>query len=95
MKSDKEFYGGRIPQGGEEVIFMNGKAYSKVDIDYIKSQSKTKQSPPSKKVDPSDSHINDQRERLTLLKNNRARLQKQIDDMTKVINHIEADLKSH
>ena len=94
MKPNKEFYGGRIPQGGEEVIFMNGKAYSKVDIDYIKSQSKPKQSSPPKKVDPSDSHINDQRERLTLLKNNRARLQKQIDDMTKVINHIEADLKN-
>ena len=101
MKSDKEFYGGRIPQGGEEVIFMNGKAYSKVDIDYIKSQSKPKSLDrintsagfkPTNNTEDEMSNRDQQLERLTLLKSQRARLQKDLDRINKVITAIEKDL---
>ena len=88
---DKDFYGkGTAPMGGAEMLKVNGQWYEKTSLDYIKSQSKPKQVT----EDKSDDYKNDQRERLTLLKSNRARLQKQIDDMTKVINYIEADLKN-
>ena len=101
MKSDKEFYGGRIPESGEEVVFMDGKAYSRIDLDYIKSQSKPKSLDrintsagfkPTNNTEDEMSNRDQQLERLTLLKSQRARLQKDLDRINKVITAIEEDL---
>ena len=101
MKSDKEFYGGRIPEPGEEVVFMDGKAYSRIDLDYIKSQSKPKSLDrintsagfkPTNNTEDEMSNRDQQLERLTLLKSQRARLQKDLDRINKVITAIEEDL---
>ena len=87
--SDKNFYGkGSHPPGGTPMVKINGQWYEKTSIDYIKSQSKPKQVT----EDKSDDYKNDQRERLTLLKSNKVRLQKQLSQIEGVIKHIEKDL---
>ena len=102
MKSNKEFYGkGFHPPGGTPMVKINNKWYSKHDIDYIKSQSKPKSLDrintsagfkPTNNTEDEMSNRDQQLERLTLLKSQRARLQKDLDRINKVITAIEKDL---
>ena len=99
--SDAEFYGGRIPEPGEEVVFMDGKAYSRIDIDYIKSQNKKSsysdkvKSSVQKKVESTSekSERSQQLDRLVLMQAEATRLKKQLDATNKIIGHIKEDLK--
>ena len=88
---DKDFYGkGTAPMGGAEMIKIDGQWYSKHDLDYIKSQSKPKKIKETKSPRAEQDVI---LERLTLLRNERARLQKQLNNLNNVITVLEEDVK--
>ena len=101
--SDKNFYGGsgNHPPGGTPMVKLNGKWYSQVDIDYMKSQNKKSdysdkvKDNPQKKVESASekSKRNQQLDRLVLMQAEATRLKKQLDATNKIINHIKEDLK--